>query len=110
VRIARSTNKALPKKLFKEGNKLTNQIYSDMLMAEPKDLGLPKDTTELHIIRNHRLAPSFSAYVQDEHGPIDGRLRRIIYRWNGRFYDRGEVGIVVNPTVYPSARAGKETF
>jgi hypothetical protein len=81
-----ATHKALPRKLFKEGNKLTNQIYSDLLMAEPKDLGLPKDAVELHIICNHRLAPSFSAYVQDEHGPIDGRLRRIIYRWNGRFY------------------------
>ena len=81
-----ATNKAHPKNLFKEGSKLTNQIYSDMLMGEPKDLGLPPDATELNIIRNHRLAPTFSAYAQDDKGKIDGRLRRIIYRWNGRFY------------------------
>jgi hypothetical protein len=57
-----------------------------MLMGEPKDFGLPKDATELNIIRNGRLMPTFSAYEQDEHGKVDGRLRRIIYRWNGRFY------------------------
>jgi hypothetical protein len=57
-----------------------------MLMGEPKDLGLPKDATELNIIRNGRLAPTFSAYALDEHGKIDNRLRRIVYRWNGQFY------------------------
>jgi len=54
-----------------------------------KDLGLPPGTGELKIIRRHRLAPSFSAYEEDEHGRIDDngrRLRRIVYRWNGRFY------------------------
>lgn len=80
------TNRAVTKKIFKEDNKLTNEIYSDMLMGDPKDFGLPKDATELNIIRNGRLAPSFSAYEQDEHGKIDGRLRRVIYRWNGKFY------------------------
>ena len=82
------TNHAVPKKIFKEDDKLTNEIYSDMLMGDPKDLGLPKDATELNIIRNGRLAPSFSAYEQDEHGKIDNRLRRIVYRWNGKFYVR----------------------
>lgn len=82
------TNHAVPKKVFKEDNQLTNEIYSDMLMGEPKDFGLPKDATELNIIRNGRLAPTFSAYEQDEHGKIDGRLRRVIYRWNGKFYAR----------------------
>ncbi|HMH42819.1 MAG TPA: hypothetical protein VK557_05010 [Pyrinomonadaceae bacterium] len=80
------TNKVVPKTLFKEDNKLTNGVYSDMLMGDPKDFDLPKDATELNIIRNGRLAPSFSAYTQDENGKVDGRLRRIIYRWNGRFY------------------------
>ncbi|HBB94825.1 MAG TPA: hypothetical protein DC054_05490 [Blastocatellia bacterium] len=83
------TNKAVPKKLFKEDNKLTNEIYSDMLMGEAKDSGLTRDAKELNIIRNGRLAPSFSAYMQDENGKVDGRLRRIIYRWNGRFYAPG---------------------
>jgi hypothetical protein len=82
------TNHAVPKKIFKEDNKLTNEIYSDMLMGDPKDFGLPKDATELNIIRNGRLAPSFSAYEQDEHGKIDDRLTRVIYRWNGKFYAR----------------------
>jgi len=80
------TNHVAAKKIFKDDNKLTNEIYSDMLMGDPKDFGLPKDAGELNIIRNGRLAPSFSAYEQDEHGQIDNRLRRIIYRWNGKFY------------------------
>jgi hypothetical protein len=83
------TNKAVPKKLFKEGAKLTNEIYSAMLFSEPKDLGLPKDDGELKIIHRHRLAPTFSVYEESERGKIDDngrKLRRIIYRWNGRFY------------------------
>ena len=86
-----ATNKALPKKIFKVDNKLTNQIYSEMLMAEPKDIGLPASASELNIIVNGRLAPNFSAYEQDDHGRInanDQRFRRIIYRWNGKFYAR----------------------
>ena len=82
------TNHAIAKKIFNDDNKPTNEIYSDMLMGDPKDFGLPKDATELNIIRNGRLSPSFSAYEQDEHGKIDGRLTRIIYRWNGKFYVR----------------------
>jgi hypothetical protein len=86
--IDTKTNHAVPKKIFKEDNKLTNEIYSDMLMGDPKDFGLPKEAAELNIIRNGRLAPSFSAYEQDEHGKIDNRLRRLIYRWKGKFYAR----------------------
>jgi hypothetical protein len=85
------TNHAVPKKIFSDGGKLTNQIYSAMLMSEPADVGLPKNAEALKIINGNRLAPSFSAYEQDEHGKIDDngrRLRRIIYRWNGRFYAR----------------------
>ena len=67
------TNKAVPKKLFKEDNKLTNEIYSDMLMGEPKDFGLPRDAKELNIIRNGRLAPTFSAYMRTRTGKVDGR-------------------------------------
>lgn len=83
-------NKALPKNIFKDGKKLTNQIYSDMLMAEPRDLGLPKEAAELNIIRKGRLAPTFSAYEVNDHGKIHGtqnrNLNRTIYRWNGRYY------------------------
>jgi hypothetical protein len=87
------TNKAVPKNIFKDGKKLTNQIYSDMLMDEPKNLGLPANATELNIIRHGRMAPAFSAYEMsaEESGreviDANGRkLRRIVYRWNGRFY------------------------
>ncbi len=85
------TNHAVPRKIFSDGGKLTNQIYSAMLMNEPADVGLPKDAEALKIISGNRLARSFSAYETDEHGEIDDngrRLRRIIYRWNGRFYAR----------------------
>jgi len=85
------TNHAVPKKIFSDGGKLTNQIYSAMLMNDPADVGLPKNAEALKIINGNRLAPSFSAYETDEHGKIDDngrRLRRIIYRWNGRFYAR----------------------
>lgn len=84
-----ATKIATPKKLFKDGNTLKNEVYSAMLMGEPKEFGLPKDATELNIIRNARLAPTFSAYEENERGKIDAdgrKLRRIVYRWNGRFY------------------------
>jgi hypothetical protein len=85
------TNKAIARKLFKDGKRLTNEIYSAMLMSEPADLGLPKNAGELKVINGHRLAPSFSVYEEDERGKIDSngrKLRRIVYRWNGRFYVR----------------------
>jgi hypothetical protein len=78
------TNQAVPKNLFKEGGKLTNQISSAML------LGDSKTPPELKIIRRHALNPTFSAYQDSERGTMiddSGRtLRRIVYRWNGRFY------------------------
>jgi hypothetical protein len=83
------TNRAMPKKIFKDGRKLTNEIYSAMLLSELGDLGLPKNAGELKIISAHRLAPTFSAYEETERGRIDAngrKLRRIVYRWNGRFY------------------------
>lgn len=85
------TNKAVPKKIFKDGGKLTNEIYSSMLMNELADVGLPKNAEALKIFNGNRLAPSFSAYEEDDSGKIDDngrKLRRIVYRWNGRFYAR----------------------
>jgi len=85
------TNKAVPKRIFKDGKKLTNEIYSAMLMNEPADLGLPKNAEALKILNGVRLCSSFSAYEEDERCKIDDnarKLRRIIYRWNGRFYAR----------------------
>jgi hypothetical protein len=81
--IDAKTNQALPKNIFKEGGKLTNQISSAML------LGDSKTPRELKIISRTRLNPTFSAYHDSERGTINdnGRtLRRTVYRWNGRFY------------------------
>ncbi len=83
------TNRAVPARIFQGAGKLTNEIYSMMLMGDPKDFGLPPNATELDIIRKGRLAQTFSAYEESDHGRIDAngrRLRRIVYRWNGRFY------------------------
>src|SRR5258707_1161545 len=89
--IDKKSRQALPRNLIKEGNKLTNLIESVMLLSDLKDLGLPPGAGELRIVRRHRLAPSFSAYEEDEHERINDngrKLRRIVYRWNGRFYAR----------------------
>jgi len=85
------TSKAMPKKLFKDGNRLTNRVYSAMLLSDPADLGLPKDASEMKVIRSNSLAPSFSVYEETDLGKIDAngrKLRRIVYRWNGKFYAR----------------------
>jgi hypothetical protein len=77
------TNQAVPKNIFKEGRKLTNRISSAMLLGEART------PAELKIIRRQALNPTFSAYEENERGRInDGgrRLRRIVYRWNGKFY------------------------
>lgn len=83
------TGRSIPKKIFNISGHLTNEISSAMLLSEPKELNLPASATELNIIRNGKLARSFSAYEASERGPIQansGKVRRHIYRWNGRFY------------------------
>ena len=90
--IDKKSRKVIPRNLIKEGKKLTNLVTSVMLLSDLKDLGLPPSAGELKIIRRHRLARSFSVYDEDERGRINDngrKLRRIIYRWNGRFYARG---------------------
>lgn len=85
------SGRATPKRIFRSDGRLTNKIYSAMLLAEPKELNLPADANEINIIRNRRLAPRFSAYEEHERGAIDAngrKLRRVVYRWNGRFYSR----------------------
>ena len=83
------THKAVPKNLFKEGRKFTNEIRSAMLLDEPANLGLPPGADILQIVKNKTLVKSFSTFVEDEHGKIEsngGKMRRTVYRWNGRFY------------------------
>jgi hypothetical protein len=87
--IDSKTGKAMPKKLFNVGDKLTNEVYSAMLMNEPADVGLSKSAEALKIFSGNRLAQTFSSYEENKRGKIDDngrKLRRIIYRWNGQFY------------------------
>lgn len=83
------TNKVIPEQIFKDGGKMTNEIYSAMLMNEPADVGLPKSAEALKIFSGNRVAQTFSTYEESERGKIEDngrKLRRIVYRWNGRFY------------------------
>jgi hypothetical protein len=75
------TKTAMPKKLFKDGNRLTNEIYSAMLVSEEASSGQNRPA-ELEIIKRHQLAASFSAYRDTG----DRHLKRVVYRWNGKFY------------------------
>lgn len=87
--IDSKSNKAVPKNLFKVGRKLANEIHSAMLLDNPTHLGLPPDAGILQVVKNKSLVKSFSTFADDEHGKIDSngrKLRRIVYRWNGRFY------------------------
>jgi hypothetical protein len=84
------TNKAVPRKLFKtDKGILTNEISSDLLMDDPESIGLPKDASELNIIRGHKLAPSFSTYSEDNEGTLEtlrGKMTRTILKWDGHAY------------------------
>ena len=89
--IDRKSNKAGPKNLFKDGNTLTNQMWSAIVFSDMSNLGLPKSAEAMNVIRGGRLATTFSVYEDDVDGKLNDngrRLRRIIYRWNGRFYLR----------------------
>lgn len=83
------SGRAVPRRIFRAAGRLTNEIYSAMLMGEPAQFRLPTAATELNIIRDGKLAQRFSAYEENERGRIDAdgrKLRRVVYRWNGRFY------------------------
>ena len=80
--IEAKTQRAVPRKIFRDGRQMTHKVYSAMLLGA-------RGAPELSIIRNHRLASSFSAYEESDRGTIrdsDRRLSRIVYRWNGKFY------------------------
>jgi hypothetical protein len=82
------THRAVPQKIFKVRRMLTNQISSAIILGEPTELGLPRNAQDMQLIRRNRLLPSFSTYAEVFAG--DGRrLKRTVYRWNGRSY--GEV-------------------
>ena len=83
------THRAVPQKLFKDGRKLTNQISSAIILGEPSELGLPRNAQDMQVIRRNRLLPSFSTYAEVFAGE-GRRLKRTVYRWNGRFYSRAK--------------------
>jgi hypothetical protein len=88
--IDKKTNRAIPKNLFKDNGKMTNQIYSDMILGEPEEYGLPPKSEALGIIKNNRLAKNF--YVFEDTGEKFGednhqKFHRVIFKWNGKFYE-----------------------
>ena len=77
------SHRAVPKRLFRVGRRLTNEISSALILGD--ELGLPRSARDTQLIRRHRMLPSFSTYAETFQG--DGRrLKRTIYQWNGRFY------------------------
>ena len=78
------SNRAISKKIFRVGGRLTNKISTAMVFGE-HGAHYVADA----IIRRNHLVPVFSSYVDDYRGKIDDsgrKLRRVTYRWNGRFY------------------------
>ena len=57
-----------------------------MIVGEPADLGLPSGSSDMQIISRHRLRPSFNVYTEDFSGGTDLKLKRTVYRWNGKYY------------------------
>jgi hypothetical protein len=79
------THRAVAQKIFKVGRMLTNQISSAIILGEPTELGLPRNAQDMQLIRQNHLLPSFSTYTEIFAGE-GRRLKRTVYRWNGRFY------------------------
>ena len=75
------TNHAVPKNLFRGDHGPTNEISSAMLLSATPA------SEPLKIVRSNTLAKSFTIYVDDANGKIDGRtLTRKILHWNGKVY------------------------
>jgi hypothetical protein len=87
--IDKRTNRAVPKLLFKDNGKMTNQIYSEMILGEPEEYGLPPKSVALKIIKNHRLMKSFYVF-EDALEILEGgnhKLVKVLFKWNGKFYE-----------------------
>lgn len=79
-----ATHHAIPKNLFIEDKKPTNEISSAMLLSDSRPASEP-----LKVIQGQALARSFIIYVDDANGKIDdnGRtLSRKVLRLNGTVY------------------------
>lgn len=73
------SHRAVPKKLFKEKGKLTNQFsYNNYLFEDEK---MMKRWHAPEVIGSGRLASQFYVYT-----PIEHRMARNTYVWNGKYY------------------------
>jgi hypothetical protein len=70
------TNQAVPKKLFRGPDGLTNQISSAMLLESTS-----RDAEPLRVIRGNTLASRFLTYIDNGE-----KLTRRVLRWNGNVY------------------------
>jgi hypothetical protein len=88
--IDKRTGKAVPKRIFKEGKRLTNKVTSVLILD---DGTFPEGYAEMVIVKGNRLTPKFYTY-RDAGGPgsitdASGRkLQRSIYKWNGKYYSK----------------------
>ena len=87
--IDKRTDRAVPKKIFKdEKGKFTHIISSMMLLGDPEEYGLPPKTEPLVIIKNGRLARSFVTLDDSGERKDDDRaaFTKTTLRWNGKYY------------------------
>jgi hypothetical protein len=83
--IDKRTNRALPKRLIKDGKAFThemNSFYALDVWANKFDFELPESWEEMSIIKNGRLADQFYVY----HEGVEG-LERTVFKWNGSYYE-----------------------
>ena len=88
--IDKRSGKAAPKRLFKEGRRLTSTMTSAMILD---DSNIQGGSNEMEIIKANRLARTFVTYsagngpgaITDANG---SKFQRRVYRWNGRYYSR----------------------
>ncbi|MEW6129362.1 MAG: hypothetical protein AB1757_20145 [Acidobacteriota bacterium] len=76
------THRAVPKKIFKENSKLTNEFRFDQYLFTGRDAHLANRWQPPKIILNRSLAPRFYVYTPRKH-----RLVRETYIWKGRYYE-----------------------
>jgi hypothetical protein len=83
------TKRAVPKNLFKDNDKMTHRIYSDMILGEPEEYGLPRGSESLRIITNHKLEKRFYVFENtlEKFDETNQKYIRVIFKWNGKYYE-----------------------
>jgi hypothetical protein len=90
--IDRKSGKAVPKKLFRVGGKLTNEMTSAIDMYGQYQDPTSGESISMQVIKHGKLAKSFIVLEEDfsrESGPGGPNLKTTTYRWNGRLYAVG---------------------